>query len=197
MTKDGSFHFSGIPEGEYDLQVVCKPKGQPENDFCTNFVRTFTVTDRDIKAGKLELPNIRGKALPESPERSQPDLSFTKSNGQTGSLADFRGKFVFVAFRSDWLDGGQALERILKALSQKYSPERIRILEIDLDNKPANLPGANETAINPTIKARFTESGDIRWFSPEESWLIDPNGTVILTGQSLEQIEKVLDHFLK
>ncbi len=196
VTKEGGFHFSGIPEGEYDLLVKNEPYARWERPFFAYFVRKVSITAQDLQAGKRFLPLIQGPVVARTATGSKPSLSFRKADGQQGSLADFQGQFLFVVFRSEWADDDHALENTLETLSKKYGPEGIRILEIDLNQQPA-APAAGREIKNPSIKGRLIDPGDLPWGWTSHSWFIDPSGVLLSEYAGLEDIEKVLKHFKK
>src|SRR5262249_20349936 len=92
LAPDGAFRISGVPPGEYDLavEVYAKPSGCLVDPLAQKVVRV-TVTEADAARGELALPEIAATVVPIPAVGDTPGLTFTRTDGAEGTLAESRG----------------------------------------------------------------------------------------------------------
>jgi len=116
--------------------------------------------------------------------RPAPALSGTTLTGQHVSLADFRGRYVYVNFFASWCPPCQAEEPNLVAFNftQQRSPDGAGLVSVVFNDTDAGAArfvatmGADWPALADHGGAMANAYGV---GSPPETFLIDPRGTVV------------------
>ena len=132
-----------------------------------------------------------------------PDLAFTAFSGETVKLGDLRGRYVLLDFWATWCGPCIADLPAVRRLHDTYGAnKRLVILGLNLDddpNKARQFVQEHQIALdagiargsdrNPVL-ARYAVSSAPAYF------LIGPDGKLIQSGQSAEEIAEVLHRTL-
>lgn len=78
------------------------------------------------------LEELRG---PRAISQVCPAIQGVTISGQTVDLQDFRGKVTILSFSAHWCGPCVAMHDVQKELLKRYSPDRLRIIEINNDRK--------------------------------------------------------------
>ena len=83
--------------GDYDLavEIHSKPSGCLVDPLARKIVRV-TVTEADVAAGRLVIPEVKTPVVPVPAVRDTPKLTFRRADGTEGTLAGNRGRWTVV-----------------------------------------------------------------------------------------------------
>ena len=206
LDQDGRFQISGVPAGDYDFAIALY---QPPEGGClvspvgTKVVRV-RVTEEAARKGTLDLGEIPVTVRPgPRPGEVVPDLAFTAFSGETVKLSDLRGRYVLLDFWATWCGQCVADLPAVRRLHETYGADkRLAILGLNLDDDPdqarqfvqeRKLPWTQGSLggrpDNPVL-ARYAVSSVPAYF------LIGPDGKLIRSSQSVEEIAEVVRRVL-
>src|SRR5262249_55478045 len=129
------FSVSGVPTGEYDLAIAvyAKPSGCLVTPLARKVVRV-KVTDADLSRGELKLPDIDVPVEPIPAVGEVPTLTFEKSDGGKGSLADARARLTLVHFGAGWCGPCKAQFPAVRQLNDRFGKRGLDMLGLSLDD---------------------------------------------------------------
>ena len=132
-----------------------------------------------------------------------PAFSSTDINGKTVSLADFKGKYVFVDFWASWCGPCKPQIPFLKAANDKYKSKNFVMLGVSLDSKrDAWLKAVEEHKLDwlqlSELKG-WKESAAVTYEvgAIPNNILIGPDGKILAKGLYNEDLEKKLAELIK
>ena len=190
--SDGSFRISGVPAGEYDLslEIYAKPQGGPVEPAARKVV-SVTVTEEDVKRGKLTLPEIEAEVKSIAAVGQTPSLKFKRPDGTDGTLTDFRGSLTVVQF---WTASCEACKEQLPALRERYaltSEDGIAMVGLSLDEDAEVWKRALEKQHRRSWpQGRLVAPKDCGVSTVPMYWLLDPEGKIIAKAFTYEQLRQ-------
>ena len=113
-----------------------------------------TVTEEDVKRGKLTLPEIEAEVKPIAAVGQTPSLKFKRPDGTDGTLTDFRGSLTVVQF---WTASCEACKEQLPALRERYaltSEDGIAMVGLSLDEDAEVLEEGSRKTTSSVLAAR-------------------------------------------
>jgi thiol-disulfide isomerase/thioredoxin len=198
LAPDGTFRVSGVPAGEYDLSVAvyAKPSGCLIDPLARRVVRV-TVTTADAARGELKVPEVAAEVEPVPAVGDMPTLSFKRTDGKAGTLADCREKFTVVHFWASWCAPCKKQLPALKKLHERFTARGLTTLSLSLDDDPAAWQAALKALDLPWMQGRL--GGDIASgvSGVPAFWLLDPTGKLIAKGSDPDELATVIEDRLK
>ncbi len=206
LDQDGRFRIGGVPAGDYDFAIALY---QPPEGGClvspvgTKVVRV-RVTEDAARKGTLDLGDMTVDVRPgPHPGEVVPDLAFAAFSGETVKLSEFRGRYVLLDFWATWCGPCVADLPAVRKLQDTYgASNRLAILGLNLDDdtekarqfvRDRRLPwtqGSLGGLTDNPLLARYAVSSVPAYF------LIGPDGELIQSGQSAEEVAEVLRRLL-
>jgi len=168
MLIDSYYSISTEPEKAEDYFTLIK-NNTPN--------KTFVANARE----KLKIVNTL------SPGKPSPDFSFEDINGQTVSLSDFKGSYVFIDIWATWCAPCIAQIPALKELEEQYKDHNLAFVSISVDRKAAYTKwrdfvakkqlGGSQLFADNSFDSVFIEAYGIS--SIPRFLLIDPKGDIV------------------
>jgi beta-lactamase regulating signal transducer with metallopeptidase domain/thiol-disulfide isomerase/thioredoxin/protocatechuate 3,4-dioxygenase beta subunit len=206
LDQDGRFHVSGVPAGDYEFAINLY---QPPEGGClvspigTRVVRV-RVTEEMARTGPLDLGDLAVKVTPgPRPGEVVPDFAFASFSGESVKLSDLRGRYVLLDFWATWCGPCVADLPAVRRLHDTYGADRrLVVLGLNLDKDPhkarrfveeRQLPwthGSLGGRRDEPVLARYAVSSAPAYF------LIGPDGKLIHSGQSAEELGEVVRRVL-
>ncbi|HKB01910.1 MAG TPA: sigma-70 family RNA polymerase sigma factor, partial [Gemmataceae bacterium] len=187
LTPDGSFRVSGVQPGEYDLAVAAyaKPSGCLIDPLARCVVRV-TVSEADAKRGELAVPGIAAEVVPVPTVGDTPAVSFTKTDGTAGTLADYRDKYVVVHFWASWCGPCKEQLPAVRKLHKRFSDRGIAVVGLALDDDATAWQSAVKDLGLPWPQGRLKSGGTPGVSSVPAYWLLDPDEIAKVLGDRLK-----------
>ena len=176
LAPDGSFRVSGVPPGDYDLAVAVYAK--PEGCLVEPLARA--VARITVAGGDVTVPDVAAPVVPTPAVGDAPAVAFRRADGSAGSLADFRGKPVVVAFWASWCSACKKHLPDVKKLA-----ERTTVVGLSLDDDEAAWKAA--LADMPGTQGRLT-GGEVGVSSVPVYWLLDAAGKIVAKSYDPDEI---------
>ncbi|NSL86024.1 AhpC/TSA family protein [Chitinophaga sp. Mgbs1] len=155
---------------------------------------TLSVDTASAPSGKKGVITI-GKAAP--------DFSVPDADGKMLSLADFKGKYLFIDFWASWCGPCKPQIPFLKAANEKFKDKNFVMLAVSLDSKKEAWTKAIEkhelTWLNASHLKGWAEPVAVAYgiSAIPSNVLIGPDGTVLAMGLYGDMIEKQLEALIK
>ncbi len=124
-----------------------------------------------------------------------PPLSGKTLDGKTASLADYKGKVVFVDFWATWCDACRAEIPELVKLQENLRAKGFVVFSVSMDAESASVaPFVKKMAINYTVILNGGERAPEGWVVPglPTSYLIGRDGKVLLRQFGSKSIDKLI-----
>ncbi len=198
LAPDGAFRISGVPPGEYDLavEVYAKPTGCLVDPLARNRV-SVTVTAADAARGEMTLPEITASVVPVPAVGDAPALSFQRSNGAAGKLADSRGEHTVVHFWASWCGPCKQQLPALGRLHERFATRGLATLSLSLDDDPAAWQAALKQLHLPWPQGRLAAASQAGVSSVPAYWLLDPAGKIVAKVNDPDEVATFLADRLK
>ena len=198
LAPDGTFRVSGVPAGEYDLAVAvyAKPSGCLIDPVARRVVRV-TVTATDAARGELKVPEIAAQVERVLATGDIPALSFKRTDGKDGTLADCRGKYMVVHFWASWCAPCKKRLPALKTLHERFAARGLRVLSLALDDDATAWQAALKGLDVGWAQGRLGASGTSGVSSVPTYWLLDPTGKLVAKAYDPDELATVLEEQLK
>ncbi|BBO33141.1 redoxin domain-containing protein [Lacipirellula parvula] len=202
---DGSFVVHGVPAGEYQLATsVYEPPEGCLVDPVGRRVIDFSVADADVQRGELDL-GVIDVDVKLGPQVGDPFPAFGYeglAEDEMGSIADWQGRYVLVAFWATWC--GPCISHLpeLQAIAKELDPERATLLSISLDEDPAKArafiaarqmdwpQGLLGQRDNPLVRQQLGVSSVPAYF------VLDPSGKLVNRSSQLHEAVSALEQAL-
>jgi RNA polymerase sigma factor (sigma-70 family) len=188
LPADGSFRVGGVPAGEYDLAVAvyAKPTGCLVDPLARRVVRV-TVTKEDAARGEVTVPDVEAEVVPVPAVGDTPALSFRRTDGTDGTLADVRGRYAIVHFWASWCEPCKKQLPALKGLHERSAAGGLMTLSLSLDDDAVAWQGAVTAFALPWPQGRLTADG-IGVSSVPAYWLLDPAGKLVAKAYDPDEL---------
>lgn len=131
---DGSFEIQGVEPGEYQfaISIYEPPEGCLIDPVGLDVVDVSVGVD-DVDLGEIEVDVKLGPQVGDP----FPNFRFAKrSEGESGSVADFQGRYLLVDFWATWC--APCVKQIpdLRSAVGKWDAEQVAVLSVCLDDDP-------------------------------------------------------------
>jgi thiol-disulfide isomerase/thioredoxin len=198
LAPDGAFRISGVPPGEYDLAVAvyAKPSGCLVDPLARTVVRV-TVTAADAARGEMTLPEIPVAVAPVPAVGDVPTLSFQRSNGTTGTLADYHDRYTVVHFWASWCGPCKQQLPALRQLQQRFAAHGLTVLSLSLDEDQAAWQAALKRLELSEPQGRLAAGSSAAVSSVPAYWLLDRAGKILAKANDPDELVSLLSDRLK
>ncbi len=198
LRPDGTFRVSGVPVGEYDLAVAvyAKPSGCLIDPLARRVVRV-TVTAADTARGELKVPDVTAEVEAVPAVGDTPALSFKRTDGTGGTLADGREKYMVVHFWASWCAPCKKQLPALKKLHEQFAARGLAVLSLSLDDDPEAWLATMKARDLPWRHGRLGTDRASGVSSVPAYWLLDPTGKIVATASDPEEFSATLEGRLK
>jgi RNA polymerase sigma factor (sigma-70 family) len=194
LSADGTFRVSGVPPGEYDLAIAvyAKQEGCLVDPLARKVARV-TVTEEDAARGELKLPDISAEVVPIPDIGDTPVLSFQRSDGKSGTIADFQGKHTIVHFWASWCAPCKKQLPALKKLYERFADRGVALVGLSLDENADDWREAVKVADLPWPHGRPVADATTGAPSVPTYWLLDPAGKIVAKVYDPDELAKELE----
>jgi uncharacterized GH25 family protein/thiol-disulfide isomerase/thioredoxin len=198
LAPDGTFRVSGVPPGEYDLaiEIYARPGGCLVDPLAKKVTRV-TVTEVDAARGTLTLPEIAAEVAPVPGIGDSPELGFRGPDNSTGTLKDYRGRYLVVDFWASWCGPCKQQLPALRRVHERFAPRGLAALGLSLDEDAAAWKSALEGLNLAWPQGRLAEAGEAGVSSVPAYWLIDPAGKIVAKPNDPDELAALLVDLLK
>jgi hypothetical protein len=207
--QDGSFRADDVPPGTYELKIqVTKPDpnnranpfAQPENEL-GSITREIAVPpgDTPFDFGTLIVP-----MKDDGKRATAVDFAAQTLDGKPVSLAQFKGKYVLLAFWALWSERStEQLADFQKLQTELSHDDRVAFLGASLDGDAATVRKAVEargyqwtqTWLNPTNLAKATTTFDVSTLPA--IYFLDPEGHVVASNLESDRLRATVQRALQ
>lgn len=205
LNRDGTFHISGVPPGEYELALkIYEPPdgGCLVEPVATQQIR-FAVTDEHVTTG-LDLGELKVEAfLGPEPGEPAPNFTFETPEGATRSLSDLQGKYVLIDFWATWCAPCVAKLPVVRELHDEFAGENLVVLGMNLDadkEKARQFVSDHELSWTQGFLGEWSESTVPVQYgisSIPVYVLIGPDGTFLHKGYDAAELRGMLGERVK
>jgi RNA polymerase sigma factor (sigma-70 family) len=193
LAPDGSFRVSGVPPGDYDLAVAvyAKPSGCLLDPIARQVVRV-TVTTADVARGEMKVPDIAAAVVPVPAVGDTPALTFRRSDGAVGSLADVRGKYALIHFWASWCGPCKQQLPAVRRLHEQFAARGLVTLGLSVDEDASAWQAAEKRLALPWPQGRLAAAVDADVSGVPTYWLLDPEGKIVAKVYDIDELAKFL-----
>lgn len=191
LSPDGAYRISGVPPGEYDLSfaIYAKPEGCLVDPMGRRAIRV-TVTEEHVRRGILELPDLEINIDAGPAIGSAPRLKFIRRDGSSGSLEEFRGRFLLIHFWASWCVPCKKDMPTLRQLEKQFG-DKLQFLGVAVqDQEQAWRKALDSLNLNwPQVQVDAAVPGVSR---VPTYWLLDPEGKLLIKASELDAVRNML-----
>lgn len=144
----------------------------------------------------MTLPEICAKLAPVPALGDTPNLSFERSDGASGTLKDYRGKYTVVHFWASWCESCKKQMPALRRLQKRYSARGLAALGLSLDHDSGAWRAALKHLDLPELHGRLA-AADAGVSSVPTYWLLDPSGKIIAKTYDLDELATAIAERMK
>jgi thiol-disulfide isomerase/thioredoxin len=126
-----------------------------------------------------------------------PALSFKRSDGTAGALADCRSRYTVAHFWASWCGPCKQQLPALRRLHERFSGKGLATLSLSLDEDPAAWQAALQQLELSWPQGRLAVGGDAGVSSVPEYWLLDRAGKIVAKVYDPDELAPVLADRLK
>jgi thiol-disulfide isomerase/thioredoxin len=156
-----------------------------------------TVTAEDAARGEMTLPEISTEVAPVPGVGDSPKLAFQHSDGSSGALRDYRGKYTVVHFWASWCEACKKQLPTLRQLQERYAARGLATLGLSLDQDAAAWQAVLKRLELSWPQGRLTVSANAGVSSVPTYWLLDPNGKIVAKTYDLDELARALAERMK
>lgn len=116
------------------------------------------------------------------PGRAAPDFHLTLQNGQTVSLASYRGRVLVLNFWASWCPPCVEETPALNALAQEFPPSKVDVLGVSIDADPVAYQTFLQRYQIHFATARQPDAALMHRYGTQqipETYIISPQGEVV------------------
>ncbi|HKB03868.1 MAG TPA: TlpA disulfide reductase family protein, partial [Gemmataceae bacterium] len=126
-----------------------------------------------------------------------PAVSFTKTDGTAGTLADYRDKYVVVHFWASWCGPCKEQLPAVRKLRERFVGRGVALIGLALDDDTEAWQSTVKDLGLPWPQGRLKSGGTPGVSSVPAYWLLDPAGKIVAKEYDPDEIAKVLGDRLK
>jgi peroxiredoxin len=156
-----------------------------------------SVTEADAQRGTLAVPEIAAEVVPIPVIGDVLALTYKRSDGTVGTLADFRGKFTVVHYWASWCAPCKQQLPALKQVHERFAARGLGTLGISVDAEEAAWQGALTKLDLPWPQGRVAAASECGISSVPAYWLLDPSGKIVAKVYDPDELAKQLADRLK
>ena len=151
-----------------------------------------TVTAADAARGEITLPEIAAAVVPVPAVGDTPALSFQRSDGTAGTLADCRGRHTLVHFWASWCGPCKQQLPALRRLQERFAGRGLALLGLSLDDHQAAWQAALKRLDLPWPQGRLAAARAAGVSSVPAYWLLDRTGKLVAKSNGPEELAPFL-----
>jgi beta-lactamase regulating signal transducer with metallopeptidase domain/thiol-disulfide isomerase/thioredoxin/uncharacterized GH25 family protein len=202
LDQNGRFDIDGVPPGDYDLTIRLF---EPPKDGCLvnaigRRVISLTVNEDAINLGNIEVMVRPGP----HPGEMAPDFTITSLTGEHVKLSDLRGHYVLLNFWASWCGSCVSAIPAVRSLHERYGADkRLVVLGMNIDEDPARARQFVKDAKLPWMHGSLGSGPENMVLSQyaissiPSYILIGPDGKLIRSGMTIEEISEVVRRELR
>ncbi len=156
-----------------------------------------TVTAEDMARGEMTLPEISAEVAPVPGVGDTPKLAFQHSDGSSGALQNYRGKYTVVHFWASWCEACKKQLPALRQLQERYAARGLATLGLSLDQDGAAWQTVLKRLNLPWPQGRLAVSAEAGVSSVPAYWLLDPTGKIVAKTYDVDELAKALAERMK
>lgn len=157
----------------------------------------MTVTAEDAARGEMTLAEVPTEVAPVPGVGDTPKLAFQHSDGSSGALQNYRGKYTVVHFWASWCEACKKQLPALRQLQERYIARGLVTLGLSLDQDTAAWQTVLKHLNLPWPQGRLAVSSDAGVSSVPAYWVLDPTGKIVAKTYDVEELAKALAERMK